>query len=83
MRLKELGGAILYECNCMPFHVNFTISYLLYPEIHTHTHTHTHIYIYIYIERERERENEVEAGGAMMGQDETRTGGAAPGTPNR
>ena len=44
-----------------------------------HTHTHTHTYIYIY----RERENEVEAGGAMMGQDETRTGGAVPGTPNR
>ena len=79
MRLKELGGAILYDCNCMPFHVNFTISYLLYPEIHTHTHTHTHICIYI----ERERENEVKVGGAMMGQDETRTGGAVPGTPNR
>ena len=54
--------------------ITFTIGY-------THTHTHTHIYIYIYIERERE--NEVEAGGAMMGQDETRTSGAARGTPNR
>jgi len=58
----------------VPFHVNFTISYLLYPEIHTHIHTH--------IYRERERENEVEAGGAMMGQDETRTGGAASGIPD-
>ena len=41
-----------------------------------YTHTYTHTYIYI------ERENEVEAGGAMMGQDETRTGGAASGTPD-
>ena len=52
--------------------IYFTLKY-------THTHTHTHMYIYIYIERE----NEVKVGGAMMGQDETRTGGAAPGTPNR
>ena len=51
--------------------------------MYTCTHTHTHTYIYIYIYRERERENEVEAGGAMMGQDETRTSGAARGTPNR
>ena len=31
----------------------------------------------------KEKKNEVEAGSAMMGQDEARTGRAAPGTPNR